>query len=363
MRTLARGRRRLISAALLALTAAVAIAAAPASAATNAYHQQNVVSDQPGHAQLTDPNLVNAWGLASGPTTPIWSANNHTDTATIYTGAVHGAPAAIAPLVVDVQGGAPTGQVFNGSDSFQIKVNGSWTPAVFLFDSESGHITAWAPGNPTPTVARIKASVSGAVYKGLTITNVAGRGPLLLAADFPRNRIDVFNGKFQRTSVEGGFHDSTLPKGWGPFNVQAIGNLVYVSYAKVDQATGDEVAGAGLGRVDVYTANGFLVRRLAMGGPLNAPWGLVRAPMSFGAFGGDILVGNFGDGRITAFDSTGHMEGQLRRPNGMPVVIDGLWGLRFGNTAFGGGNGLVFSAGPDDEEHGLLGVLRPAAVA
>ena len=263
-----------------------------------------------------------------------------------------------------VQGGDPTGQVFNGSDSFQIKVNGSWTPAVFLFDSESGHITAWAPGNPTPTVARIKASVSGAVYKGLTITNVAGRGPLLLAADFPRNRIDVFNGKFQRTSVKGGFHDSTLPKGWGPFNVQAIGNLVYVSYAKVDQATGDEVAGAGLGRVDVYTANGFLVRRLAMGGPLNAPWGLVRAPMSFGAFGGDILVGNFGDGRITAFDSSsGHMEGQLRRPNGMPVVIDGLWGLRFGNTAFGGGNGLVFSAGPDDEEHGLLGVLRPAAVA
>ena len=205
--------------------------------------------------------------------------------------------------------------------------------------------------------------VRGRGDKGLTITNVAGRGPLLLAADFPRNRIDVFNGKFQRTSVKGGFHDSTLPKGWGPFNVQAIGNLVYVSYAKVDQATGDEVAGAGLGRVDVYTANGFLVRRLAMGGPLNAPWGLVRAPMSFGAFGGDILVGNFGDGRITAFDSTGHMEGQLRRPNGMPVVIDGLWGLRFGNTAFGGDNGLVFSAGPDDEQHGLLGVLRPAAVA
>jgi uncharacterized protein (TIGR03118 family) len=344
--------------ALLAVTAAIAIAAAPASAATNAYHQQNVVSDQPGHAQLTDPHLVNAWGLASGPTTPIWAANNHTSTATIYTGAVHGAPAAIAPLVVDIRGGDPTGQVFNGSDSFKIKVNGSWTPALFLFDSESGHVTAWAPGT---TVARIKASVPNAVYKGLTITNVAGRGPLLLAANFPRNRIDVFNGKFQRTSVSVGFHDPTLPMGWGPFNVQSIGDWVYVSYAKVDPATGDEVAGAGLGRVDVYRPNGVLVRRLAMGGPLNAPWGLVRAPMSFGAFGGDILVGNFGDGRITAFDQdTGHMDGQLRRPNGTPVVIDGLWGLRFGNTAFGGGNGLVFSAGPDDESHGLLGVLRPA---
>lgn len=362
MRAFARGRRRLVSAGVLAATVA-AVAAAPAGAATNAYHQQNVVSDQPGHAQLLDPHLKNAWGLASGPTTPIWSANNHTSTATIYSGAVHGAPAAIAPLVVTVQGGDPTGQVFNGTDSFKINVNGSMTPALFLFDSESGHITAWAPGNPVPTVARIKASVSGAVYKGLTITNVPGRGPLLLAADFPRNRIDVFNGSFHRTTVMGGFKDPTLPAGWGPFNVQAIGNWVYVSYAKVDPASGDEVAGAGLGRVDIYRPNGTLVRRLAMGGPLNAPWGLVKAPMSFGAFGGDILVGNFGNGRITAFDpATGHMDGQLRRPGGSLVVIDGLWGLRFGNSAFGGGNGLVFSAGPDDEEHGLLGVLRPAAV-
>jgi len=363
MRTLARGRRRLISAALLALTAAVAVAAAPASAATNAYHQQNVVSDQPGHAQLTDPNLVNAWGLASGPTTPIWVSNQGTWTATLYSGAVHGAPPAIVPLVVNIDGMFPTGQVFNGTDAFKITVNGERTPARFIFDSLTGHITAWAPGTPNPTNAVIKASVDNAVFTGLTLADVPGRGPLLYAANFAGQRIDVFDGKFNHTSVRGGFHDATLPAGWGPFNVQAIGNWIYVAYAKIDPSSGEEQAGPGLGRVDVYSRRGELVRRFAMGGPLNAPWGLVRAPMSFGAFGGDILVGNFGDGRITAFDSTGHMEGQLRRPNGMPVVIDGLWGLRFGNTAFGGGNGLVFSAGPDDEVHGLLGVLRPAAVA
>ena len=232
------------------------------------------MSDQPGHAQLTDPNLVNAWGLASGPTTPIWAANNHTSTATIYSGAVHGAPAAIVPLVVSVQGGDPTGQVFNGSDSFQIKVNGSWTPAVFLFDSESGHITAWAPGNPTPTVAQIKASVSGAVYKGLD--DRARRRAAVRCCwptDFARSRIDVFNGQFQRSVLprRRRSHDPTAAaSGCAPFNVQddRQRRVPTSPYAKARHHgprrwhRGRTGAGLGLRRRATTGSGGFRVRRV-----------------------------------------------------------------------------------------------------
>jgi len=171
--------------------------------------------------------------------------------------------------------------------------------------------------------------------------------------------MEYLNGNFDRVHLAGGFRDRNLPHGFAPFNIQNIGGKLYVSYAKQDSAASDEVAGAGLGFVDVYSRRGFLLHRVASRGGLNAPWGLVQAPAGFGRFGHALLVGNFGDGKINAYNiHTGHWLGQLRRPNGHPVQIDGLWGLRFGNGVTGDPKTLLFSAGIDDEAHGLFGAIR-----
>ncbi len=350
------GRLSRRSAVACAALMAALVAAAPAGASGGGYRQINLVSDQPGHARVLDRHLVNAWGLANGPGTPFWVANNGTSTSTLYSGAIHGAPAAIVPLVVHIAGGgAPTGQVFNPTDGFTVNVSGTPTASRFIFDSETGKITAWAPGTTRAVVA---ASSAGAIFKGLTMASVPGRGALLYAADFHNNRIDVFNSSFAHTTTAWHFTDPHLPAGYAPFNVQNIGGWLYVSYAKQDADAEDEIDGPGLGAVDVYTSSGRLVRRLATGGVLNAPWGLVRAPSTFGRFAGDILVGNFGDGRIHAFDTSGHLQGTLRWSSGAAITIDGLWGLRFGDSAFGGPGSLVFSAGPGGEAHGLLGLIR-----
>jgi uncharacterized protein (TIGR03118 family) len=324
------------------------VAAAQAHGNGNVYKKRNLVSDIEGVARITDPHLVNPWGLSAGPTSPLWVADNHSNVSTLYSGGVRGSVPVIVPLVVDITGGAPTGTVFNPTSGFP--VNGS--PSKFIFDSEAGTITAWNAG----TVAQTVVPSSGAVYKGLAISTKGT--PLLYAADFVGKKIDVFSSSFAPVTAPGGFVDPNLPAAYGPFNVQEIGGRIVVAYAEVDPQTGDEVAGEHKGFVDVFDTDGHLLRRLVSGGALNAPWGLVLAPRHFGQFSGDLLVGNFGDGAINAYDPrTGQFDGTLTNKDGNAIKINGLWALRFGNGVFGTPTTLIFTAGIGDEDHGLLGEI------
>jgi len=316
------------------------------------YQQQNLVSDQPGKAAITDPNLVNAWGMSHGPNTPVWVSDNGADVSTLYRGAIGTTPVSAVPLVVSIPGGAPTGQIFNDTTGFMVP--GTGKPAVFVFAGEDGDISAWNGGTQAVAVAH----TDGAVYKGLALAH-SPFGPLLLAANFHENRVDVFDSTFQRLPVDLLFRDSRLPQGYAPFNVAEIAGQVFVTYAKQDAAGEDDVAGAGHGFIDVYTTYGAFVQRFASRGVLNSPWGLTIAPEQFGAFSGDLLVGNFGDGRIHAFDPhSGRLLGTLRDAQQHAIAIDGLWGLITGDAVAGGPDSVWFSAGPEDETHGLLGILR-----
>jgi uncharacterized protein (TIGR03118 family) len=358
---------RLQGALVLGLVAALAalVPVGPAAAAQpgNAYHQTNLVSDLPGMAQLTDPDLVNPWGLAAGPTTPAWVADNGTDKATIYRGFVNGSPITKASLVVSIPGGAPTGEVFNPTSGFVVRSGDASGASLFIFDSEAGLVTGWNPGVPPPppsTQAQVGASVPDAIYKGLAIASTAG-GTFLYGANFHQGRIDVFDQAFNLVHLSGGFQDPEIPAGFAPFNVQELGGLLYVTYAKQDADAEDEVAGPALGFVDVYSTSGQLLRHLIEHGQLNAPWGLALAPAGFGRFGGALLVGNFGNGRINAYDpNTGEFLGRLRHEDGTPIQIDGLWALRFGNGVTGNPSTLLFTAGIDDEAHGLFGAIEAA---
>jgi uncharacterized protein (TIGR03118 family) len=340
------------------------VPAAPAAGAQpgNAYHQTNLVSDLPGLAQLTDPDLVNPWGLAAGPTTPAWVADNGTDKATIYPGFVNGSPIVKAPLVVSIPGGAPTGQVFNGTPGFVVHSGTSSGPARFIFDSEAGLVTGWNPGvPPASTQAQVGAAVPDAIYKGLAIASTTA-GTFLYAADFHNARIDVFDQGFNLVHLSGSFTDPAIPRGFAPFNVQELGGVLYVAYAKQDADAEDEVAGQSLGFVDVYSTSGQLLRHLIQRGQLDAPWGLALAPAGFGRFSGALLVGNFGNGRINAYDpQTGEFLGRLHHENGRPIEIEGLWALRFGNGITGNPTTLLFTAGIDDEAHGLFGAIEAAS--
>ena len=355
-----------LAAAVLSLALAVPAAGSHPGTAHpgNVFRQTNLVSDLPGMAQLTDPDLVNPWGLAAGPTTPAWVANNGTGKATIYPGFVNGSPIQKAGLVVSIPGGAPTGEVFNGTPGFAVHSGAASGPAPFLFDSEAGLVTGWNPGVPPPppsTQAQIGASVTDAIYKGLAIAST-GSGTFLYAADFHRGQIDVFDSSFNPVHLSGSFSDRKIPRGYAPFNIQELGGLLYVAYAKQDADREDEVAGPSLGFVDVYSTSGHLLRHLIQRGQLNAPWGLVLAPAGFGRFGGALLVGNFGDGRINAYKpATGKLLGRLRDEDGSPIEIDGLWALRFGNGVTGNPTTLLFTAGIDDEQHGLFGAIEAAS--
>ena len=334
----------------LVLCSALVAASPLAAAERNSYTVTPLVSDQPGVAAHTDPNLVNAWGLTASGGSPWWVSDNGTDLSTLYRG--DGTPQA---LVVQVAGG-PTGTVFNPTSGFVLPTGGK---ALFLFDSEDGIVRAWNPAQGTTAIVVADRSNVGAIYKGLAIADTAA-GPRLYAADFHNARIDVFNASFGL--VPGGFVDSSLPAGYAPFNVQTIGDRVFVAYAKQDEAAEDEVAGQGTGFVDAYDLAGNLLGRVAQHGLLNAPWGLALAPEGFGRFGGDLLVGNFGDGQINAYEElpNGHFEhrGELRGSDGKPLTIDGLWALRFGNGGNAGPTGtLFFTAGPDEESHGLFGSI------
>lgn len=352
------------------LGAAVGLLAlgAPAGAtAFSAYQQVNLVSDVPGMAKVTDPNLVNAWGASYLGTSPLWVSDNGKDVTTLYSGGVNGSPQAIVPLVVSIPGGVPTGQVSNPTTSFVVHdAAGHSAPARFLFVGETGHLSGWNPavgataGTPSSTNAVDAVVTPGAVDKGMAMGQTSG-GPQLYVADFSAGVVDVYNGDFQRVITKGNFMDSRLPSGYAPFNVMVTGDKVYVAYAKQDSERHDEVAGAGRGRVDVFTLDGILLRRLPGHGVLNAPWGLTIAPAGFGTFSGDLLVGNFGDGRIHAFNPTTlSFDGTLRAPGGKAVAIDGLWALLPGNGTEGSTHDVLFTAGPQDEAHGLLGLLHAA---
>jgi uncharacterized protein (TIGR03118 family) len=331
---------------------AALVAASPLTAAErNSYTVTPLVSDQPGVAPTTDPHLVNAWGLTSSATSPWWVSDNGAQLSTLYNGA-----GAKQGLEVAVAGG-PTGTVFNPTAGFLLPTGGK---ALFIFDSEDGAIRAWNGAQGTTAIVTVPST--GAIYKGLAIANPS-TGPRLYAADFHNARIDVFNGSFGLVP-NSGFEDPALPAGYAPFNVQTIGDRVFVAYAKQDADAEDEVAGQGRGFVDAYDLAGNLLGRVAQHGQLNAPWGLALAPASFGRFGGDLLVGNFGDGNINAYEELGNGQfvhrGELRDSNGHKISIDGLWALQF---AQGGNNGtpgtLFFTAGPDDESHGLFGTITP----
>lgn len=324
-------------------------------AALNSYVQTNLVSDLPGVAALQDTNLVNPWGIVAGPTTPFWITDNGTGLASIYNGSGTQILRAVTipPPAGSPGPSAPNGVVFNSTSSF----GGSH----FIFATEDGTISAWTSG--ASAVLQVT-SPAGSVYKGLASGN-NGSGNLLYAANFGLDRVDVFNGNFQLTTVPGGFQDNTIPAGYAPFNIQNIGGKLYVTYALQDSAKHDDVAGPGNGFIDVFDLNGNLLQRLTSQGALNSPWGLALAPAGFGALGGDLLVGNFGDGTINAYNpNTGAFISPLDGTSGAPVVIEGLWGLSFGNGAQGTGlNTLYFTAGipgPDDvEDHGLFGLLAP----
>jgi uncharacterized protein (TIGR03118 family) len=334
--------------------------ASAATPAANSYVQHNLVADQTGVADVTDPHLVNPWGISESAASPFWISDNHTGLTTLYNGS-----GAITPLVVTVAApagtsvSAPTGQVFNNTTVFLL-ANGK--PASFIFVTEDGTLSAWNGGATTTIEA--DNSGKGAVYKGLALGANAS-GPLLYAANFNAGTVDVFDGKFAAATVTGGFKDAAIPAGFAPFNIANLGGKLYVSYAKQDSDKHDDVAGAGNGFVDVFDMDGTLQKHLISNGALNSPWGMTIAPATFGAFGGALLVGNFGDGWINAFDaSAGTALGSLEDTHGNTIAIEGLWALIFGNGKNGGdANTLYFTAGPGGESHGLFGSLAtPAAI-
>jgi uncharacterized protein (TIGR03118 family) len=328
------------------------------------YVQTNLASDVPGQAPVTDPNLINPWGISLSPAGAFWFSDNGSGVSDLLDG--NGQP---LPLVVTIpsapnssaspSGGSPSGTVFNGGPGFNVSQNGQAGSSIFLFDSEDGTISGWNP-DVNQTQAIVAVNNPGASYTGLTLaTNSAGQS-LLYAANFGQGRIDVFDQNFQSVPMAGAFQDLALPANYAPFNVQNINGLLYVTYAAKQPAGTDAQPGAGQGAVAVYTPQGTLVTTLTSGGALNAPWGLAQAPSNFGAYSGALLVGNNGDGHINAYDpTTGSYLGQLADGTGTPITITGLWGLQFGNDHLGGSpNALFFTAGGASEQHGLFGAIQ-----
>jgi uncharacterized protein (TIGR03118 family) len=340
---------------LFSSVAALLLSAVPASAN---FIQINLVSNIPGHARVTDVSLVNPWGMASSATSPWWVADNGTGLSTLYNGNTGVKSALVVTIPPELNGtppSAPTGLVFNNTTGFTLPTGGK---SSFIFATENGTIAAWNGAQGTQALKMADQSSAGAVYKGLAIGSV-GVANYLYATDFTNAKVQVFNTSFAPATVTGNFSDPNLPSGYSPFGIKNLGGKVYVTYAV--QNGDDELDGAGLGLVDVFDTDGnFLSRVASLGGELDAPWGLALAPSNFDIFSNDLLVGNFGDGTINAYDSTTFaFMGKLLDEQGNPISIDGLWDLGFGNGANGGDkHGLYFTAGPDDEANGLFGELH-----
>jgi uncharacterized protein (TIGR03118 family) len=346
-----------LAAACVAIVATSALAVAGGAGAARslvAYNLYPLISDGSAvTAPLSDSSLVNGWGLSASATSPWWTSNNKSNSSTLYTGL--GSKNA---LTVTVPGG-PTGTVANSNTSaFPISTNGGATTSSsrFLFDTQAGQILGWSSGNAA--VVAVDNSAKGALYDGLATLN-----DRLYAADFHDARVDSFDSSFKPLTLP--FKDPKLPKGFAPFGIQALDGNVFVTYAQQDKTKKISVPGVGVGFVDEFTPDGVLVARVASQakrGPLNAPWGLALAPSNFGAYSGDLLVGNFGNGRISAYQQLASgkwvYKGQIRTADGKPIAIEGLWAIAFGNGASAGPtNDLYFLAGPSGEQHGLFGFI------
>ncbi len=309
------------------------------------FTQINLVSDIPGMAATLDPNLRDPWGMSFNATSPIWVSDRAAGVSTLYNGA-----GGIVSLIVTVPPGAPpgpTGQVFAGLAG-NFLLNGS--PSAFIFDTLAGTIDAW--NNGAGTTAAVMNTTAGAVFEGLALANNT-----LYAANFQATGgIDAFDSTFAPTTLSGNFTDPNLPAGYSAFNIQNIGGKLYVEFAKVTSGSPVPLPGGG-GFVDVFDTNGNLLQRLISNGPLDAPWGIALAPATFGAFGGDLMVGNFGNGEINAFDPvTGAFIGTVEDQNGAPLVNPGLWAINFGNSS-ANPNGLYFNAGINQGADGLFGEI------
>jgi uncharacterized protein (TIGR03118 family) len=338
--------------------------ATPTQTPRPGFLQTNLVADLGGAAN-TDPNLLNPWGVAYAPTGPFWVSDNHAGVSTLYDGSGKPFPTPTA-LVVTIppppgssDPAAPTGIVFNATADFVVTEGSTSGPSLFIFSTEDGTLSGWSQAvDVANAILTVDNSASEAIYKGLALgTNQSGN--FLFATDFHNGRIAVFDKNFAPATLTGSFADPNIPAGFAPFGIHNIGDLLYVTYAKQDEYKEDDERGPGNGYVDIFDTNGVLVQRFASQGTLNSPWGVARAPASFGQFGNALLVGNFGDGRINAFNAnSAAFLGQLADTRGAPIVIDGLWALIFGNGANAGStNTLFFTAGPGDEAHGLFGSL------
>jgi uncharacterized protein (TIGR03118 family) len=342
----------------IAIGAALALGGPP----RNAYNVQRLVSDRQGHATHADAQLVNAWGLTSSPTGPWWTANEASATSTLYSGTGRK-----QLLTVRVAGG-PTGVAWYAGKELPVSAGGVSDPARFVYACEDGKLRAWTPTVPTgwSTQSEIVVDEAGdaAVFRGVAI-----EGARVFATDFHNARVNVYDARWHRLRIAGAFVDKSIPDWYAPFGIQAIGGHVFVTYVYRAPVNGNDAPTGGY--VDEFDRNGRLVARVGHGGVLNAPWGLAQAPRSFGRFGGDLLIGNFGDGRINAYHRVSNgwsYAGTLHDGRGKPLVINGLWGLGFGNGgAAGPADTLFFTSGPHTWRgetelgvHGLLGSIDSA---
>lgn len=356
-------------------TASMVLATGTASAAV--FSQTNLVSDVPGLAALTDPNLKNPWGVSFSAASPFWISDQGTSISTLYT--VTGTNVSKVALNVAIPKTAagpqgPTGQVNNSTSAFLLTAPAAAgappvsAPAAFIFANLNGTISAWNRG--AGTTAQVQATTAGAVYTGLAIGSNT-LGPLLYAANGAQNRIDVFNGAFARVNLGANAFvnpDQRLT-GLVPFNVAQINNRIYVTYAAPGRAA-QIAAREGSGAVAIFDTSGNLIQTLIAGSELASPWGITQAPAGFGNFGGDLLIGNFSfaAGDINAFDPlTGAFVGTISSSVNNPIVNSGLWDLTFGNGVSGGDRGtLYFTAGINGEANGLFGAItvpEPGPVA
>ena len=359
-------------------SAASSNASQPAAQTGSGFADSALVSDKVGVVATTttiDANLSNPWGLAIAPGLPFWVSDNNSNLATLYSGAgaiqtntVTGNTEigiAIPPSAAGVPAN-PTGQVYNGNGGFLIPTSAGQESALFIFDGEGGTIAAWANGSGASAVTAYDDGVANganhAVYKGLALGTVNG-ATFLYATDLHNNKVDVFDSQFTKpAAMQGKFVDPTIPTGFVPFGIAALNGQLYVSYTKQDAAKHDETTGAGLGYVDVFDFSGNFVSRFASAGALNAPWGMAVAPAGFGSLAGDLLVGNFGDGKINVFAPNGNTSatsmGPLSVVNGATVTIPGLWSLVFGNgDSDKPATTLFYTAGFADQTDGVFGSI------
>jgi uncharacterized protein (TIGR03118 family) len=336
-------RRTLMVAAMLTLLLLVT----PSLWGGTLYVQTNIVSNGAVSASFTDTNLVNPWGNVSNPAflSPFWVSDQMSGKSTVYS-----TPPGTPVLTVSIPGGNATGIVANTTTGFNV----SGSPAAFIFATLLGQISGWNGGGSAVTAQ----TVSGAVFTGLAQASNAS-GTFLYAADFKNGNIDVFNSSYTKTTLSGSFTDPNLPAGYHPYNIQTVNGKLYVEYAPI--SGGLPKVGPGNGVVDVFNTNGVFVQRLiSNGGPLNVPWGIALAPSNFGQFSGDLLVGNFGNGWINAFNpKSGTFVGTLDVTGGTPFAEPALWSLNFGIGGNGGTPGvLYFTSGLTlAQTGGLLGSL------